>query len=117
MCLDVLRSMAQAPGSAEVLMAEIAQAAGTNRRFDAALARLKDDLADLSRHEGQARRLVERLALMLAASLMLRHEPPEIADAYVASRLGGDWGGVLGTLPSGIDAGAIARVAMITKAA
>jgi putative acyl-CoA dehydrogenase len=39
------------------------------------------------------------MALCLQASLLVRHSPPEVADAFVASRLAGDWGGVFGTLP------------------
>jgi putative acyl-CoA dehydrogenase len=111
-CLDVLRSMARMPGSIEALVGEIAEARGCNTRFDAALARLQDDVADLSRQEGQARRFVERLALMLAASLMLRHEPHEVGDAFVESRLDGDWTGAFGTLGVGIETGALARMAV-----
>jgi putative acyl-CoA dehydrogenase len=33
------------------------------------------------------------------ASLLTRHSTPPVADAYVASRLANDWGGVFGTLP------------------
>jgi putative acyl-CoA dehydrogenase len=32
---------------------------------------------------------------------LLRHSPAAVADAFCASRLGGDWGAVLGTLPAG----------------
>jgi putative acyl-CoA dehydrogenase len=116
-CLDVLRSMARMPGSAEALVAEIGRACGTNRRFDAAYDRLKDDFTDLARQEGQARRFVERLAVMLAASLMLRHEPAELSDAYVASRLEGDWGSAFGTLGTGIDTATLARMAVVAEAA
>jgi putative acyl-CoA dehydrogenase len=111
-CLDVLRSMARMPGAIDALMAEIGEARGCNTRFDAAFGRLKDDVADLARQEGQARRLVERLALMLAASLMLRYEPHEVGDAFVESRLDGDWTGAFGTLAPGIDTGALARMAV-----
>ena len=108
-CLDVLRSMQRAPGSLDALLAEIGEAKGVDRRFDQALASLKQEVADLAPLESQARRLVERLALMLAGSLMLRFEPPELADAFVASRLEGGWTGAFGTLPGSVDAGAIAR--------
>jgi putative acyl-CoA dehydrogenase len=111
-CLDVLRSMQRAPGSLEVLLAEIGTATGTDRRFDRAFASLREDARDLAAHEGQARRFVERLALMLAGSLILRHEGPELADAFTASRLEGGWTGAFGTLSRGVDAGAIARSAV-----
>ncbi len=51
----------------------------------------------------RARRLVERLALALQASLLVRHAPAEIADAFCASRLAGDGGRAFGTLPPGTD--------------
>ena len=57
--------------------------------------------------EGQARRLVERLALAWQGSLLVRHGHPSVADAFVASRLTGDWGRAFGTLPTGLDLGAI----------
>jgi putative acyl-CoA dehydrogenase len=39
------------------------------------------------------------MAVCLQASLLVRYSPPEVGDAFVASRLAGDWAGVLGTLP------------------
>jgi len=112
MALDVLRSMAREPGSVSALLTEIAAAKGQDARLDAAIRDIEADLADLSRHEGQARRLVERLAVLLCASLLVRHAPPELADAYIASRIGGGWTGAYGTLPRGIDTARIARMAV-----
>jgi putative acyl-CoA dehydrogenase len=57
--------------------------------------------------EGQARRIVERMALVLQGSLLVRHAPAAVADAFCASRLAGDWGNAFGTLPSGVDTAAI----------
>ena len=56
-------------------------------------------LADVSEAEAGARRLAARMAVCLQASLLVRHSTPEVADAFVASRLANDWGGVFGTLP------------------
>jgi putative acyl-CoA dehydrogenase len=111
MCLDVLRSMAREPDSVPALLAEIAAAKGEDRRLDAAIDRLAADLTDLSRHEGQARRLIERLAVLFCASLLARHAPHEVADAYIASRIEGGWTGAYGTLPRSADTAAIARLA------
>ncbi|HLL34311.1 MAG TPA: DNA alkylation response protein, partial [Streptomyces sp.] len=55
----------------------------------------------------RARVLAERLALVLQGSLLVRHSHPAVADAFCASRLGGDWGHAFGTLPAGADLGAI----------
>ncbi len=37
----------------------------------------------------------------------MRHGHPAVADAFTATRLGGDWGTVFGTLPTGVDTAAI----------
>jgi putative acyl-CoA dehydrogenase len=55
----------------------------------------------------QARRVVEDLAIALQASLLVRHAPPAVADAFCAARLNGEGGRVYGTLPPSVDAGAI----------
>jgi putative acyl-CoA dehydrogenase len=112
MALDVLRSMAREPAAVPALIAELRAARGADPRLDAAIEATADGLADLARHEGQARRLVERLAVLLQASLLVRHAPPALADAYVASRVAGDWTGAYGTLPRGVDAASIARMAV-----
>ena len=49
--------------------------------------------------ETRARRLVERLALAFQASLLVRHADHAAADAFCGSRLTGDHGIALGTLP------------------
>jgi putative acyl-CoA dehydrogenase len=54
-----------------------------------------------------ARRVVEELAVGLQASLLVRHAPSAVADAFCAARLAGESGRVYGTLPSGVDAKAI----------
>jgi putative acyl-CoA dehydrogenase len=68
---------------------------------------LRDDLADGDALEHRARRLVERLALALQASLLVRFSPPAVADAFCAARLGGEGGLAYGTLPAGADTAAI----------
>ena len=45
--------------------------------------------------------------MALQGSLRVRHSPPAIADAFVASRLAGDGGLAYGTLPAGVDFEAI----------
>jgi putative acyl-CoA dehydrogenase len=43
------------------------------------------------------------MALVLQGSLLVRYAPPAVADAFCASRLGGDWGAAFGTLPHTLD--------------
>lgn len=112
MGLDVLRSMAREPDSVPALLTEIAAAKGQDRRLDQAIEDLAVDFTDLARHESQARRFVERLAVLLSASLLVRYAPNAVADAYIASRIEGGWTGAYGTLPRGADIAAIARMAV-----
>jgi putative acyl-CoA dehydrogenase len=56
--------------------------------------------------QATARYLVTRIALAAQAALLVEHAPPLVADAFLASRLGSDWGPGYGTL-RGIDFEAI----------
>ncbi|ANN17765.1 DNA alkylation response protein [Amycolatopsis orientalis] len=105
--LDALRAMAKQPESVAAYFTEVEQAAGADARLDDAVGRLRKELSDLSDIEYRARRLVESMALVLQGSLLVRHGAPAVADAFCASRLGGDWGVAFGTLPSGVDTRAI----------
>jgi putative acyl-CoA dehydrogenase len=91
--LDVLRALRRQPETVESYAREIQPVADTASQI---LAALRDD-----DDESSARRIVERMTLAWQASLLLRHAPREVADAFVASRLEGDWGQAFGTLPAG----------------
>ncbi len=100
-CLDLLRALAKEPEAAAALLAELDAAKGADARLDQAAAALRRDLeAGAAKDEGSARRLVERLALALQASLMVRHAAPEAADHFAAARLEDPWRGY-GTLAPG----------------
>lgn len=101
--LDVLRAMAREPETVETFFAELSAATGADRHYDETVRRLHKELGDLDEIELRARRLVERMALALQGSLLLRYGHPAVADAFCVSRLGGDWGGSFGTLPTGLD--------------
>jgi putative acyl-CoA dehydrogenase len=105
--LDVLRGLAREPGAWEAFRNEVALASGADARLDAAARALDEEIADTSDIEVRARRLVEHMALVLQGSLLVRFAPPYVADAFCASRLGGDWGHAFGTLPPGVDTAAI----------
>jgi len=110
MALDVLRAAAREPDSVGALLAELELARGADARLDRAVADLHAELADTGDLEVRARRIVERAALALQGSLLVRHAPPAVADAFCASRLARDAGLALGTLPPGLDhAGIVAR--------
>ncbi len=100
-CLDVLRSLEREPAAAEALLAELAAARGGDKRLDRTVARLRDELRDPAERQTRARRIVGSMAVALQASLLVRHGPTAVADAFCASRLDHDWGGAYGTLPAG----------------
>ncbi|WP_030196189.1 isovaleryl-CoA dehydrogenase [Streptomyces sp. NRRL S-87] len=105
--LDTLRAMGRAPEAVDAFFTEVERAAGADRHLDTAVAGLRKQLADPAEAEFRARRLTETMALVLQASLLQRYAPPAVADAFCASRLGGDHGGAFGTLPPGVDTQAI----------
>jgi putative acyl-CoA dehydrogenase len=112
-CLDILRSLEKEPACADMLMVELAAARGGNRRLDAAVDRLKDDLRDLGDQQSRARRLAGAMAVALQASLLVRYGSTAVADAFCATRLEHDWGGTYGTLPGGIAFDDIIRLGMV----
>ncbi|MFE3523203.1 acyl-CoA dehydrogenase family protein [Streptomyces sp. NPDC059161] len=101
--LDVLRALQREPQALNAFLQEVGRARGADHRLDGAIKDLLTELADLDGIEARARRLVERMALVLQGSLLVRWAPPEVADAFCASRLGGDWGAAFGTLPHSLD--------------
>src|ERR1700674_1308553 len=103
MCLDVLRASARGKRAFEVYFAELARARGSDVRLDRFGESLQKELAEAGDKEASARRLAEGLALCLQGALLVRHAPSSVADAFCASRLGGDWGNAYGTLPASLD--------------
>ncbi|MFE3677516.1 acyl-CoA dehydrogenase family protein [Streptomyces griseus] len=108
--LDVLRALQREPRALDAFLREVGRSRGADHRLDAAIKGLLTELADLEGVEARARRVVERIALVLQGSLLVRWAPPEVSDAFCASRLGGDWGSAFGTLPHSLDlASVVAR--------
>jgi putative acyl-CoA dehydrogenase len=99
--LDVLRVLARQPESLDALLDEVAPARAAEPRLDRAAAAVERDLA--AADPAGARRLVERLAVLLQGALLVRHGHPAVADAFCASRVAGDRGAAFGTLPPGLD--------------
>ena len=107
-CLDVLRGMVKSPDAVEAFFAEVEDGAGVESRLAAYAETLRAEIpGDVETIESRARRVVERMAIALQASLLVRHGDEAVADAFCASRLSGDWGYTFGTLPAGADFGRI----------
>jgi len=108
MCLDVLRALERMAGAAELLLQELADAAGADKRLQAIVARLKSQLTGQAQvDESQARAITRDLILAFQAALLLAYSPAVVADAFCASRLGDEPGGTFGLLPPGTDFHAI----------
>jgi putative acyl-CoA dehydrogenase len=103
--LDVVRVLARQPESLAALLEEVAPARAAEPRLDRAAASVERELAaaDPAGLQAGARRLVERLAVLLQGALLVRHGHPAVADAFCASRAAGDRGAAFGTLPPGLD--------------
>jgi putative acyl-CoA dehydrogenase len=109
--LDALRAMATKPECIEVLFDELDQA--HEPRLDAHVAALKAQLGDPQTLEYRGRKVAEDISLAMQGALLVRHGHPAVAEAFLASRLGGQWGGAFGTLPTGLDLAPIIERALV----
>lgn len=89
MALDVLRVLQREPEIAQVVFQELAQAASDDRRLEAALDRIASLLHEPRLLDLRARELVEALALTAAGAILRIHGHPDVADAFIATRLAG----------------------------
>ena len=98
--LDVLRTLAREPAAREAFAAELAQAAHQSTIYDGAVDSL---LAQLAKPvaEAEGRALAGRMALLLQASLLIRHAPHAVADAFLATRIAEGPPALFGALPPG----------------
>jgi putative acyl-CoA dehydrogenase len=110
MALDLLRATRKADAGA-ALAQELAPAKGAHPALDRLVAALPARIEQMAT-EVEARRLAQDVALAVQAALLVQSAPAPVAHAFCASRLGGDWGGVFGTLPPATDFDAIIARAM-----
>ena len=95
MVMDVGRVLTREPKAIEPVLDEIRPAAVEHPRLADAVADIE---ALITAPEDTARYLVTRIALAVQAALLVEHAPTAVADAFIASRLGGNWGPGYGTL-------------------
>ncbi len=106
-CLDVLRAMGKTPEVVEAFFTELRHTQGQNRLLDEHVRDLGKEFADTADLQYRARHVVERMALALQASLLVRSAPAFVADAFCASRLAPQGSFNYGALPRGVDVAAI----------
>jgi putative acyl-CoA dehydrogenase len=110
MCLDVLRALEREADAAQALFLAWRREAQTHPVLNAALDRLSVLLNGApGTREASARRIAQQIVL-IAQAMLLREGPPEMADAFIATRLDehdADCDRVFGTLPARFDHAAI----------
>ncbi|MCU6433298.1 isovaleryl-CoA dehydrogenase [Undibacterium sp. Jales W-56] len=111
-CLDVLRAIAKTPEVLPAYFAELDSAKGRHAAFDHYVAQLTSDMQDVAELEYRARDLVDRMALALQATQLLKSAPAFVADAFCQSRLASQGHHQYGALPRHIDVKSIIDRAM-----
>ncbi len=111
--LDTLRAMATRPECVAVLFDELATTAGQDARLDVHVATLRSELENTDSIEYRARKVAEDISLALQGSLLVRHGHPAVAEAFLATRMAGNWGGAFGTMPTGLDLAPILERCMV----
>jgi putative acyl-CoA dehydrogenase len=112
MCLDVLRALSREPRTLDALAALLQRSGGRDARYDQFVARLLEDLRGAAGGEATARVLTERIALAVQASVLLEGGAASVADAFISSRIVCGAPAAFGTLPAGLDHGALIERAL-----
>jgi putative acyl-CoA dehydrogenase len=86
-CLDVLRALARQPEALQVLVDELALARGESQCYDRAVDGLRDALTQALADESHARWLAERMAVLLQAGLLIRHDTGGVGAVFAEARL------------------------------
>lgn len=105
MALDLLRVMSRAPDALDEVVASIEAELGQGGDQTLSVLRAARDIA--ASDEGGARLFAEQLALSAAAAELKRLGAGRIADAFIATRLGGQWRTTYGMLSARHDAALI----------
>ena len=101
MALDVLRAISREPAVAQALLDDMANDTGDDAVLRAELQALHEALARPPEAiEFEARRLAQRLVLLIQAGLLRRYSPAPVADAFIASRFDPACGRIYGALPA-----------------
>lgn len=108
-CLDVLRAIGRQPESLAVFFEELDITRGADARLDTYILGLKKEFEDSTNLELRARRITEKMALAIQASLLIQNSDKAVADAFCASRLVSVGASNYGTLPFSTDISHILR--------
>lgn len=98
--LDVMRVLTRESDSAQILLHGIEESIGGHPATDEFLAELRTEVSAPS--EVSARRITEKLAIAAIAGQLAACGEEALFDVFAATRLAGDHGHLLGTLPAGL---------------
>ncbi len=111
--LDLLRAMKREPEAVDAFVAEIELARGTDHRLDTAIDDLKTTLSsEIS--EAELRTLIEKMAIVLEGSLVVRHGSQALADGFITTRIDGNWGRTFGTIPKSTETDTLVDATFVT---
>jgi len=114
-CLDILRAIEKQPDVLDAYFMELQKAQGANRHFDTFLNDIKSEFTDTNTLQYRGRIIADKMALGLQAALLLQHSTSDVADAFCLSRLASNGGSNYGTMPTGVNCGAIVERAAPTS--
>ena len=114
MCIDVGRAACREPDAVAALTAVLDEARGASKDYDAFVPGLIQALRANPDDASRARAVAQGIATAVAASILLRHAPGPVADAFCATRLAQHAfsGGAFGALPLRSDTTAILERAL-----
>ncbi len=105
MALDVLRAIGRHPEAPALVLADLSS--GGDPTILAACRELEALAANAANDQGQARLLAEKLALTAAATALNELGLEQVSDAFIKTRLSGNWRATYGMLPPDVDARAL----------
>jgi putative acyl-CoA dehydrogenase len=91
MALDLFRVLQREPDVAAMALEDLGAGLGEDRTLAAAFAQVQSILHEPRTLDLRARALVEGLARVAAGALLRAHAPASVADAFIATRLAGDF--------------------------
>lgn len=107
MALDVLRALNRDDLAGKVVIKEIKSVYGLDSRLDDLCDNLELFLKQKDKLEVNMRSITQMMALGLQGSLLIKYSEKEVAEAFCASRLSGQFSGAFGSLPSSTNFGSI----------
>jgi len=113
MCMDVRRSIRRDRATLDAVTAELAAVRGADARFDRFAAHAHRLAEQAGEDEFVARAATEALARAMQGAELIRHSPPEVAEAFVATRLAGAdgvSGAMFGTMAAAVSKATADRI-------